>query len=232
MSTPALDYDHLALVMSPERLAPYLSEAKGSKPLAAELYAWNVEISGALWDLIVYLEVATRNAMARELQTLCVGMGSGRGPVPQWYNHRAWFTTRQNTAIQDAKTRVRGKGLTSGRVIAQLTFGFWVSLVDPAHAPTLWIPGLHKAFPNSPGGHGPVRAKLGWVNDIRNDIAHHNRLFGRKILDVEQELMRTAFWVDPKLADWMSSVSAVRAANARRPDLPPTLRWPVPTPTP
>lgn len=218
----APDFDHLALIVSPDRLQPYLDAVNGSRDLAVELYAWNVEVSGALWSLIAPVEVAVRNAMARELQAL----RSATSARARWFNHDPWFTLRQRQAIRDAKLKVRGKGLTSGRLIAQLTFGFWVSLVDPGHAQALWIPGLHQAFPNSPGGHKAVRGKLGWVNDLRNDIAHHNRLFDRNILRTEEELVRTAYWVDPELADWLADASTVRRVNAERPVVPPSLRWP------
>jgi hypothetical protein len=222
-----LEYDHLVAVVSPERLRPYLSEARGSRPVAAELYTWNIEIGAALWELLCYLEVATRNAMARELQIIRTGAGARNGVVPQWYNRDEWFTARQREGIREAKAKAKASpnGATPGRVVAGLMFGFWVSLIDPAHTETLWIPGLRRAFPNSPGGHKEVRGKLAWANQLRNDIAHHNRLYRRPILDVEEELLRAAFWIDPLLADWMATASTVRTVNSRRPILPPTLRW-------
>lgn len=231
-SSVTLAYPDLEAIVSTERLKPYLDAARGSQEVAAELYAWNVEVSGALWGLIVYLEIALRNALARELQALRMSLRSRRsGTAPLWFNNSTWFTPRQRQDIRKAKAKAAEVEFTAGKVIRQLTFGFWVSLVDPGHTETLWVPGLRHAFPNSGGGHKPVRGKLGWVNDLRNDIAHHNRLLDRRIVETEEELLRTAYWMDPKLADWMAAVSTVRLVNARRPAIPPTLRWPAPAPT-
>jgi hypothetical protein len=147
----SLDFDHLSGLVSAERLGPYLREAKGCKPLAAEIYQWNIEIGAAFWDLLVYLEVAVRNAMAREMQDLRSRGSRPRGPTAYWYNNNQWFTSRQRAMIRAAKADATKKGLTPGRVVAQLMFGFWVSLLDPGHTHTLWVPALRNAFPNSPG---------------------------------------------------------------------------------
>lgn len=133
-SSITLAYPDLEAIVSTERLKPYLDAAHGSQELAAELYAWNVEVSGAFWGLIVYLEVALRNAMARELQVLRLSLRSRQsGTVPFWFNNSTWFTLRQRQAISQAKVKAAEVQFTPGKVIRQLTFGFWVSLVDPGH---------------------------------------------------------------------------------------------------
>ncbi len=225
-----LDCDRLAALMSPERLRPYLDEARDSKALAADLYAWNIEIGGAMWDLLVYLEVAVRNSMARQLQDLRLRASPRHGQIPCWFNFSAWFTPRQRECIQDAKDSARDKGLTPGRVVAQLSFGFWVSLLDPGHTHTLWVPALRNAFPGSTGNSRDVHGQMRWVNELRNDIAHHNRIYQRDILQAEEKVLRTAQWIDSALADWMASVSTVREVNARRPVPPPSVRWGKPSP--
>ena len=216
-----LDFDHLESIVSPARLAPYLREARGSKELAASLYLWNADVGVALWQIVAHVEIAVRNAMARELDSLC----RQQRPRALWFNHPTWFTRRQRAAIRDAKAAVRADGLTEGRVVAQLMFGFWVSMLDPGHEHILWVPGLRLAFPRSSGERRPVRARLGAVNDLRNDIAHHNRMWKRDIAKAETDLLGAAHWVDPTLADWLAATSTVRQVLARRPLLPPSVRW-------
>lgn len=216
-----LDFDHLEAVVSPARLAAYLREAHGSKEQAAELYLWNADVAVALWQLVAHFEVAVRNAMARELDAIC----RAQRPRALWFNHPTWFSSRQRAAIRDAKAAVRSEGLTEGRVIAQLMLGFWVSTIDPAHEHTLWVPGLRRAFPRSSGDRKAVRARLGSINDLRNDIAHHNRMWKRDIAKAETGLLGAAHWVDPVFADWLAATSTVPQVLARRPLLPPSVRW-------
>jgi hypothetical protein len=43
------------------RMQPYLVEHRGDKCLAIDLYAWNMDVSAAFWELLGYLEIALRN---------------------------------------------------------------------------------------------------------------------------------------------------------------------------
>lgn len=176
-----LDFDQLSTLVSAARLQAYLSESRDSKALAADLYVWDLEMAGALWDLIAYVEIAIRNAMAREL----AGLRRKKSPRAAWFNNSEWFTSQQRAAIRKAKETTRAKGTTEGRVVAQLMFGFWASLLDPAHEHSLWVPGLRLAFPNSSGERKHVHGNVRSINDLRNDIAHHNRIFNRDIHKTE-----------------------------------------------
>jgi hypothetical protein len=68
----------------------------------------------------------------------------------------------------DAKREVqrwRG-GITSGRMVAELPFGFWVSLLGSGtdYETRLWRPGLRRAFPGYRGRRAALhRDYAGWV---------------------------------------------------------------------
>jgi hypothetical protein len=66
---------------------------------------------------------------------------------------------------------------------------------------------------------------LKWANSLRNEIAHHDRLYERDLLQAEEKVIRTAYWVDSRLADWMAAASKVRMVNAQRPLILPSARW-------
>ena len=88
------------------------------------------------------IEIATRNAMH---YTLAANYG-----VPDWYD-RAPLSPHWRGKVNEAKT-ASGVRATPGKVIAELTFGFWVDLVKHNNHRVLWVgKKLNKAFPNASG---------------------------------------------------------------------------------
>lgn len=84
------------------------------------------------------------------------------------------FRTRKN--VDDAIRKCGYGNADPGKVIAELTFGFWRQLTTKAMEKSVWVPYLHTAFP-----HGTSRsiidAQISAVNALRNRIAHHEPLF-------------------------------------------------------
>jgi hypothetical protein len=70
-------------VLSPERLATYISLTEGNAERAIRLYLWNAELSESLQMPVHILEVAVRNAIHRQLSFL---YGT------DWYDHAMTFT--------------------------------------------------------------------------------------------------------------------------------------------
>jgi len=141
-----------------------------------------------------------------------------------WFNYPTWFTPRQRGAIRYAKAAVGADGLAEGRVVAQLTFGFWVSMPDPGQEDALWVPGLRLAFPHSSGERKPVRPRLGTITTSQRHRASQPDV-KRDMAKAEMDLLGAAHWIDPTLADWLADTSSVREILARRPLLPPSVRW-------
>jgi hypothetical protein len=105
--------------ISSERLITYLRPTSQDLPKALGLYEHNVHLSEALYGLLHSIEIATRNAMH---YTLAANYG-----VPDWYD-RAPLSPHWRGKVNEAKT-ASGVRATPGKVIAELTLGFWVDLV-------------------------------------------------------------------------------------------------------
>jgi hypothetical protein len=88
------------------------------------LYAWNMEVSAAFLGPLNCAEVVMRNAMHDQLSRLFGG--------PVWWDHprMALLGPGQN-GIDVVKQRLslRPGPIIADQVIAELTFGFWVSLL-------------------------------------------------------------------------------------------------------
>ena len=161
--------------LSFERLTAYRRETGGNLERALGLYLWNTAISAALYGPLQGLEVAMRNAVHRELSTV---YGAS------WYDHPALpLSPVAKTLLRDAKATIaqRKKPVIPPRVVAELSFGFWVSLLGPGpsglYEMRLWRPILYKAFPNAKLSRKAVHQPLDRLCTLRNRIAHHETHF-------------------------------------------------------
>lgn len=115
--------DDLAAALSPERLSTYLRAVREDREKALRLYTWNTAMSAAFYGPLQGLEVALRNAMHRQLDR-CYGA--------RWYdNPAARFDMGCRGRIAAAKEEVvrDGHSVTPCRVLATLSFGFWIALL-------------------------------------------------------------------------------------------------------
>ena len=138
--------DDLEVFLSRERLGTYLDAAREDREQAVRLHVWNTAVSAAFYGPLQVLEVALRNAMNRRL-------GERYGEA--WYdNGRAGLDGGALKRIASARAELARdrRGDDSHRVVAALSFGFWVSLLGPGgraaagrranYEMTLWRPGL------------------------------------------------------------------------------------------
>jgi hypothetical protein len=116
-----------------------------------------------------------------------------------------------------ATARLPGSGVvTTPRVVAELSFGFWVRLLRPRFQMTLWGPALHKAFPPS-----TKRSTVGGLADrllaMRNRIAHHEPIHDSSLTARYADLLLLAKWLSPDLEAWIKHHSRVDSLLADRP---------------
>lgn len=205
---PEFQYDDATLVtfdkyLSIERLAAYVDYARGNKWVAIRLYERNTEISEALYGVIQAVEVSLRNAIHNILSE---HLGGG-----EWYENFTLEETERN-AVEEAKKSVLNRPaiLTPGRIVAELTFAFWVRLFSAPYDKTLWIPYLRKIFPlKLQNGRRLIHGRLVELKTLRNRIAHHERLIcGRQ--NVTQDyanIIETIGWISPTIKRWVESTN-------------------------
>ena len=182
-------------------------------PNALKLYEQNVQLSEALYGLLHGIEIATRNSIHAAL-TLSYGQDT-------WYDTAPLIPYWQGK-VNDAKTKV-GTGATAGKVVAELTFGFWVDLLKQQNHWSLWVGRkLHSAFPNAKGcTRKQIHERLKISQRLRNRISHHERVLtsastlytGYDYLTLA-ELIEIAEWICTDTADWIRT--RFRYAEARQ----------------
>jgi len=97
--------------------------------------------------------------------------------------------------------------------VAELSFGFWTTLLGRRLEHPLWIRGLRRAFPRVRlvSGISPSRSvvadRFGFLREFRNRIAHHEPIFSRALEADHHSLLEVAGWMFPDLGEWTATIS-------------------------
>ena len=199
--------------LSPERLQPYVTAAENDDRLALRLYLWNSAVADALHTALHISEVTVRNAMHRELI---------RVYGPDWHVSGALpLKPKSAQLVQDAIDKIQdaGKPVTAGRVVSELTLGFWVHLCDKNLETKLWITCLKSAFPHAPPGftRSQARGALDSIRRIRNRVAHHERIITDNPEIVYEQSVTAVGWVCPTTRTWLRRHSRFQDVFSKRP---------------
>lgn len=194
-------------------MARYLREANGDHSQALTLYAWNANLSGALFELLHYSEIVLRNSMQLELARAAQ---NSQVQAP-WYD-QPWLLEPEKARVAEAKERVaEAHEITEGRVVAELPFGFWCALLSRHYDATLWRTILYRAFPFSDRKRSTVVAAVERCRLLRNRIAHHEPVYERNHNDDQDTALTIVGWVSPEARDWVHSKSRVADILRHRP---------------
>ncbi len=168
-----------------------------------------------------------RNAMNRRL-------GERYGEA--WYdNGRAGFDRGALERITNARAEVARDRHRDDphRIVAALSFGFWVSLLGPGgrmaaghkanYEMTLWRPALRSAFPHrAPLTRRQAHRPLNALRTLRNRIAHHEPIFARSLVEDHEHIVEVAGWISSATQAWIEHHSRVPASVCTVSTHPPT----------
>ncbi|NUP76675.1 MAG: hypothetical protein HOV96_03885 [Nonomuraea sp.] len=197
--------------ISVPRFAPYLAAFGGSSSPAWSLYQWNVEVSEAFYRPLHWLEISLRNAEHRELRE--------RFERADWW-HAAPLHEHDAGKVLRVENELRRRNNRPPRaddVVAELSFGFWVSLLGRRYDRHLWVPALHRAFPHYRGAREPLRDNLQAMLLLRNRIMHHEPVHHRHLAADHAKIYRLLGHVEPELVTWLRAIDRLPDVLARRP---------------
>lgn len=133
------------------------------------------------------------------------------------FNGNDWFETKdfikiassfQIETISKARNSIlqEKKEITSGRIIAELSFGFWTSLFDARYEMTLWK-NLRLVFPACPKiirQRKNISSKLNGIRKLRNRIFHQEAISWdvSVIKSYKNEISEGIQWLDRDLLNW------------------------------
>lgn len=205
-------------LLTTERLSSYLRSTNRDLAQAMRLYEWNIAASTAVLATTGMVEILVRNALDAQL----VAWAQARG-------EQSWLDTapldqRGVDDVAKARDRATNRGRDPelhGKVIAELSFGFWRYLVSQRYHASLWVPVLHRAFPS--GGSDirkrrrEVEPRLVRLTLVRNRAAHHEPIHRRDLLADLRTALEVVDWVHPVAGAWVAAQSTLEQVVASRP---------------
>jgi len=220
---PPFDYSaaHIGAVetaMSTDRLQRYIAMAGGDRDKGFRLYERNTQLSEALYGPLQGVEIVLRNALNVQLVN---HFGA------QWYDLLAHpssthtaphlrgsfplgrrFQFLQQAKIDEARDKLqkRGKAQNTGAIVAELSFGFWVSILARDYH-WLWIQCLHRPFKSLRLARATVSLRVDDIRVLRNRIAHHEPILSRNLAKEYADIMETIEWLCGTTAAWVETTS-------------------------
>lgn len=193
-------------VFSEKRMERYFILYPNDESKAVKHYQSNIKLTEAFYTSLSVLEVALRNALSRELKTM-----TGR---EDWY---AIFAntpglTNLNKYITQASKQIAGRHeqITTSKIIAELTLGFWVSLLNAEYERLLWKD-LRRAFPYIPKKERKrknVSAPLNRFRAFRNRVYHNESICWnmKRVQEIHDELLLILEWINKDLPEWLTEM--------------------------
>ncbi|MEE2062333.1 Abi family protein [Rhodococcus artemisiae] len=212
--------------LSNDRFALYVRKSGGNRIRALALYEWNAKLSAAFLHDLNHFEVALRNAYDAQLVAATAAGDkhwtdkiTARQLFPEHLrtDHRGKSKDANRIPIDkiEQARRAAGKQPTPGKVIAELTFGFWTYMTSDIHEKTLWVPYLHKAFPPN-ANRSKIHSTLGDLREFRNRVAHHEPIFEAPEAR-RRQLVFAMRQIRPEALDHFTTHSEVSSILAKRP---------------
>ena len=201
-----MDYNkkYFDKVFSTKRMERYFKLHKDENR-AIMHYCCNIELAESFYPSLSVFEVALRNALSRELETM-----TGR---EDWY---AIFSNTSNLRnlnhyVTQACKQITGRheSISPSKVIAELTLGFWVSLLNSEYEKILWKH-LRRAFPYMPKNmrqRKNLSAPLNTIRTFRNRIFHNESICWNlnRVTAIHKELLCVMGWINQDLPEWIAT---------------------------
>jgi hypothetical protein len=195
-------------VLSRQRFTAYLAATGGDADAAVELEWWNLEVAAAFVVPLNRLELALRNALHPVLAAMF-------RRSDWWYSAPLDDNGRRKvTEAKRALVRLHGRPEVADDLVAQLTFGFWISLVSSTYHRTLWVPALHRVFPGA--ARRDLHEDLRNVLVLRNRIMHHEPIHHRHLDADHATVYRLLERLSPAVVGELTGRDRVPAILARR----------------
>lgn len=200
MSGPPPSYfTLLCSALAADRLDAYRRPGDADGLDAVARYLWNVALSEALYPPLDALEVGLRNNLYDEIAAVY---------GPSWFTRPGLLRPTETQSVSEALATLsrQRKPLTAGRVVAELTFGFWTSLCDRAYERPLWQPLWQRrtVLPHLARRHRTrhvVSAHLNRIRLLRNRVFHYEPVWHwHDLPQRHQDILAAIGWVSPVLA--------------------------------
>lgn len=125
--------------------------------------------------------------------------------VPKTIGHRDRFHARQRTLA-----------VSHGQLVSQLTLFFWKRLFSADYEDALWKRGLRALFPGKEIGRSAISSRLELVYKARNRLAHHEPIYGQRLVELIAAIEFLVVRFENKVADEGSRLATLTSTHRQR----------------
>lgn len=218
-----MEYLKLEKFLSQPRLNRFLTATGNSKTKAKKLYRINLRIAQSFYPVLNLFEIFIRNAINQQIASHFVDSNwiitEKNGFMSDNSLRGSRYFLKNSIIKSEQKIRRMGGTITSGKVIAEQSFGFWTRLFDTHHYKLLRGSIIH-CFPNKPANvnRNIINQKLNNIREFRNRIYHNEPIcFNRDSIDfteainIKNEIYELLEWMDHDLVAYVDYFDGITA---------------------
>lgn len=204
--------------LSRPRYNRYLLAVGNDNNRAKRLYNANIRLAQAFHPILSQFEVVLRNSLNNKLSVYFadidwiinqknIFMRHGSLSVSHFYLRTSVIKT------ENSLTR-KGIPITSGKIISDQNFGFWIAFFLPHHYSLVAGQPIH-IFPNKPSleDRASLYSKLDDVRSFRNRVNHcepicfsGNHINCDEAIDIRNKLYNLIEWINPDLLPFFKEI--------------------------
>lgn len=208
--------------LSRPRYNRYLTATANNHDRAKRLYHANIRLAQAFHPILSQFEVVLRNSLN---SVLTAYFGDADWIINQKTGFMRDHSLRSSnyflkTCVQKTETALsrRSIPITSGKIISDQTFGFWLAFFLRHHYSLVGGQPIH-IFSHKPAteNRASIYDKLDKIKDFRNRVNHCESLcfVGNTIdcavaLDIRTKIYQLIAWIDPVLIPFFENIDSIR----------------------
>lgn len=199
-----MKWNELERHFSTARLGRFSQARNGDRARAAVDYTHNILLAEAMMPMLNILEISLRNGVHRSMTARYGRADWWTG----WANDSAYSWQNKEILGAISKLNRRRERHNPDKIVAELTFGFWVSLFNSQFQLALWkdLRLIFAHCPKSLRQRGRISAALNQIRDLRNRVFHHEPLLWlAPDLHAQHAVgLQILAWIDPVLTRWLA----------------------------
>lgn len=179
--------------LSTDRIARYQQIGDTDLRDAFARYFRNISLCDSLYLSLGIFEVSLRNSIHRALVQ--------RHGTDMWFDVIGWLDQKEAERVQSVKDDItrRNTPLTAGKIMSELSFGFWVALFNRTYWGRIG-PSIQHIFPNAHSNPSltSLSQTLHRLRKLRNSVYHYEPIWDWSNLNaLHAELNQHLRWMNP-----------------------------------
>lgn len=208
--------------LSRPRYNRYLEATGNDKIRAKRLYNANIRLAQAFHPVLTQFEVVLRNSLNVQLSSYFVDVdwiiNQKNGFMRDNTLRHSNFFLKSSVQKTEQKLTRRQIPVTSGKIIADQTFGFWIALFLRHHYSLISGQPIH-IFSNKPTteDRASIYSKLDAIRKFRNRVNHceplcfdGNSIDCNEALNIRAKLYQLILWMEPELIPFFENIDNIQ----------------------